>query len=521
MRAGATVASEPEFVPDQRLHPLSWLFVLVASLRQFIVPIIAVLVFGARDDGSLWGLVIVAPLVIAALWRQYLYRYGFGPHGLVIRDGLFFRNVRQIEYERIENIDTVRGPLHRLMNVAEARVETAAGGKPEATIRVLSLDAVAKLRARVFDRSEEPVLDTPKAAERPGELLLHLPTSELVRYGLVDNRGMLIVAAAFGAFAQGDGWEWQIFEEVGKKLLPSWSSIERDLSTHSFALIAGGIGVLITLLLLVRLLSLVWALVTLHGFTLIRSGNDLRVRYGLLTRVALTLRLPRIQAAHQTESLLHRWLGRVSLAVDLAGDGGHDGRDGEMPRQRVRWLAPICTPQRAHELWRIALPALAMDAEPEWQPLAPKARGRIFRKTVLVLTLIAAAPGIYLFGAASAALWMLIVPWAWLHATLYVRHTRWALTRESLFVRRGWLTRRLSIVPRNRVQTVRLSASPFDRRAQMAAITVDTAGASGPLGLVRIAYLPESIAAELTQKIYRSAEEFTSVRGTATTVQAG
>ena len=40
--------------PERRLHPWSWLFVLLQQLRQFIFPLIALLVFGARksDDGD-------------------------------------------------------------------------------------------------------------------------------------------------------------------------------------------------------------------------------------------------------------------------------------------------------------------------------------------------------------------------------------------------------------------------------------------------------------------------------------
>ena len=144
------MASETDFVPDQRLHPLSWLFVLLTFVRQFIIPLIAVIVFGARDDGTAWGALFVIPLLIGAVWRQTLYRYGFGPRGLVIREGLFFRNVRQIECERTENIDTQRGVLHRFFNVAEVRLESSTGGKPEALIRVLSLDAVQALRERIF-----------------------------------------------------------------------------------------------------------------------------------------------------------------------------------------------------------------------------------------------------------------------------------------------------------------------------------------------------------------------------------
>jgi len=511
------VASEPDFVPDKRLHPLSWLFVLLASIKQFIVPLIAVIVFGARDDGQAWGALFVIPLVIAAIWRQWLFRYGFGPRGLVIRDGLLFRNVRQIEYERIENIDTQRGLLHRFLDVAEVRLESSTGGRPEALIRVLGLDAVQELRDRIF--ASGPQAQAAKAAQPTPEerVLLRLSPAELMRYGFVDNRGMLVVAALFGLAAQ-SGAMRGASEYIGRQVVTGAATAQEALG---LSLVMVALGVLVTLFLVVRLLSVFWALVALHDFTVSRHGADLRIRYGLLTRIAVTLRLPRIQAVHRTESVMHRFFGRVSLSVDLAGDSGQQVDESGTPRMRMRWLAPICTPGRAGELIRIALPMLADDTPPEWQPLARGARGRIFRKFVVLATLICAAPAIYWLDFAAPALWLAIVPLGWLHATQYVRRTRWALTRDALLFQRGWLTRRLAIVPRNRVQVVHAVASPFDRRRRMATLVVDTAGAGGLTGIVRIAYLPQDAVRMLTDALYVSARELTMRRGTASPQMVG
>ena len=126
--------SEADFQPRQRLHPLSWLFSLTAYIKQLIVPLAAFLIFGARDDAAVWGAIALVPLLIGALWQQWIYRYGFGPRGLVIQEGLFFRNVRQIEYARIENIDIERGVLHRLFGVAQVSIATSTGGKAEAPV---------------------------------------------------------------------------------------------------------------------------------------------------------------------------------------------------------------------------------------------------------------------------------------------------------------------------------------------------------------------------------------------------
>ena len=53
--------------PEQRLHSLSWLFVLLQQLKQFVVPLLILLVLGRRGGndyggGPLWPLIGVGVL---------------------------------------------------------------------------------------------------------------------------------------------------------------------------------------------------------------------------------------------------------------------------------------------------------------------------------------------------------------------------------------------------------------------------------------------------------------------------
>ncbi|HEX7030205.1 MAG TPA: PH domain-containing protein [Gammaproteobacteria bacterium] len=489
------------FVPDRRLHRLSWLFVAIGYLKQFLFAIAGVVFLGAQNDYALWALLGVIPLLASAAWQQWIYRYGFGPRGLVIHEGLFFRNVRNIDYQRVENIDTERHVLHRLFGVAEVRIETSSGGSSEAVIRVLSLQAVREMRDRIFAEQQggEPVVPAESAPEPAAEtVLLRLRAGELVRYGLIDNRGMIIVAAIIGLFA-----------EVGRQ-----EAIERYVQPvidrfplADFAAVGATIQVLLVVSAIAglvagtRILSVLLALVTLHDFRLSQSNDDLRVRYGLLTRISLTLRRPRIQAVHQTESLLHRLFRRVSLRVDLAGGAtlNDQQHNGQPSRERKLWLAPVCTKDKAAELVRSALPQVSLEGL-DWQRLSPRARWRLFRLLAALWLLLAAPPAFWLLGVFALAVVLPVLPLLWLYAHLYVKCTGWALHDDFLVLRRGWLTRRQSVVPRNRIQSVRVTESPFDRRYRMAGLDVDTAGAS--TARMRIPFLDHDTARSLAAALY-------------------
>ena len=69
---------------ERRLHPWSWLFVLGQQIRQFIVPLAALVIFGGRggDRGDFWmsiGPVIAVGVLMAVSVLQYFtYRYSVG-----------------------------------------------------------------------------------------------------------------------------------------------------------------------------------------------------------------------------------------------------------------------------------------------------------------------------------------------------------------------------------------------------------------------------------------------------------
>lgn len=498
------VASEGNFQPTLRLHALSWLFGLSGAIKQMVLPLVALFFFNVRDDTpgpfGPWIVPIIVVLVaLRAVWIQLTFRYGFSPTGLVIREGMIFRNTRHIEYARIENIDTERSVLHRLLGVAEVRVQTSTGGKPEALISVLDLQAVQQMRDRIFSASKP----AEQAVAAPAEdTLLHLDMGELVRHGLIDNRGMILVAAAFG-----------VMHEAGVFVI-NQQLVDRLLHSPSAAGLAAlglmmqiGLGALTILgvIIAVRALSVIQAIITFYDFRLTRAAGDLRARYGLFTRVALTLRTRRIQAVHQNESLLHRWFNRVSLSVDLAGDGGGGEGNDDSSRSKTRWLAPVCPTSAAPKLIATALPALDLSTEPDWQPLASGARGRIFRKTLLWSVVILTAPAVWYLQEGAIVILLSCIPLAWMHAHLYVKNTRWALARDAVLFRRGWLNRQLTIVPRDRVQTSSIEASPFDRRNRMASLYVDTAGASPMSAGIRIRYLATDVAERLAAALYRTA----------------
>ena len=497
---------------DRRLHPLSWLFAAAQVAKGFIVPAIVVL-FASGESYELWALAFVLPVALGAVLQYSVFRYRLTDDEIVVRDGLLTRTERHIPYARIQNVDLVQNPLHRLLRVALVRVETASGSKPEAVMRVLSLDAVDEMRAAVFAGRPTPVAgsaDGPAEDPRAG-VLLRLPIGELVKLGTISNRGLVVVGAVAGLW-----WQRTRFQaDMGDWAAPLVESVADRLPAAAAgppmvrAVLAGAV-LLLAAVVLLRICSIGWYVLQLHGFTLRRRGSDLAAAYGLLTRVSRTIPTSRVQSLRATESLLHRWFRRQSLELRTAGGGSGPRADAQFDAPggggtaEGQWLAPLVETARVPALIEAVLPGAAIGSV-RWEPVASRAWRRVFVRWVALAVLPAT-----LAGAAAVSPWLalLILPGglaAAVHARLTVRHAAYALTSWGVLCRLGWWKRTLTMVRYARIQTVALCESPFDRRHGMASVRIDTAGAAAGGYTIRIPYLNRDAAAAVSRRLHDEA----------------
>jgi putative membrane protein len=494
----------------QRLHPLSILFGIGNLLYRLLFPIVAVMFVSRGRSPELLFALFLIPAIVGMVARYLTYRYWITPDEIVIREGVLVRNERHIPFARIQNIDLVRNPLHRMFDVAVARVETASGGKPEAVISVLALDAVEQMRASVFQESQvsgDAVLAGSRVATddqiAAAPALVRMPFSDLVLFGVISNRGMALVAAALSLIWQSGAFDNLFDEDQIEDWIKNTAWLPDLPGRDSWVWIAAGVLVVLTLAwVLLRLLSVAWAIVKFYGFVLRLIGEDLRADYGLLTRVSATIPRHRIQSLSTKASWLHRKFGRSSVQVQTAG-GAADESEGPNIGVR-RWLAPLVGSGRVHELIHQVLPEVDLD-QVDWQPIAARAWVRVFRVGLVITGVVAAASGLVLGGWA----WIVLpigVALAYVRARLYARYSGWALTAHAVLYRSGWWTRRMSLVLYTKIQALTTDQSPFDRRHDMASLSVDTAGA-GRIGHgVQIRYLEVETADRILERLYGEAE---------------
>lgn len=508
---------------DRRLHPVSILFGFGKSLKQFAIPGLLVLVAGRSSSGdqegsgrmpdswALWLMLLLVPAALHAIARYLSFRIRYERTELIIRSGIVFRNERHVPYAHIQNLEAVRNLFHRAFGVVEIRVQTASGPEPEAIISVLPLDAFEEMRSRVFEHQATvagaPTTGGPPApwhaaAASPqtpagGDTRLALPLRELLLCGFIENRGLIVIGALYGLL-----WELGPLERFWSRILDE-GSYGAGIARETIETLAAGrwppvgrlavvVAGVLGFLLLVRVVSMGWAVVRLYGFRLSQSGEDLRTEFGLFTRVAATIPRRRIQKVTIRETPVHRMTGRVSVRVETAG-GRHAGQ--QTTAVEREWLAPLLRTSDLAVFVRHVLPEADLSTI-EWQGVHTRAFRRAAKPALaraVLWTLALAA----VLGPRAVGLLPVVVAWSVLVARKRVQHLGWAVDADVVAFRSGWLWRTSTVAPAAKIQAVGWDESPFDRRTAMARLRVDTAGGGDGSHRIEIPYLPRDTARAL------------------------
>ncbi len=497
-----------------RMHFLHWssvFFDIIAHFRQFIVPI-GFVFLGATNRDWFWGIlasVFFGLSLLRTLFRYFTLQYGIYQGELIVKQGFFFRSLRTVPTRRIQNVDLRQNVLHRLFGVFEVHVETASGQEAEAVLRVLTKEQVDTLRAQVFNiRGKVKASNTAAVAGSPSEVdaiqaeelrpiqvqdaervILKIPASWLATVGLASNRGWIFVGVVVGLI-----YQFGSFDNMDGKSMRKWFNYLLPLIPHDQTGYFYTAGLLFAGFVFLKLFGVVWYLVRFYNYRLTRVGEDLRVNCGLLTTYSATIPRGRIQLVSIQSSWLMRKFGMVRVCVETAGGGGESEGNEQAATVRSSFVPAIKESQVA-DLLRELRPSLEWGVQSaKWQGPAKGTFQRLIRRNLVLAFLIPIgfSIGYWPWGTLAFAI---TIPFAIWRAWRVGKSLKYARTSFGVAFRSGLLTRKMSLTFFDRLQTLSLKQSPFDRRWKMATIAVDTAAAGPADHVINIPFLDQDFAA--------------------------
>ena len=447
-----------------RLHPLSILYRVLENGGR----IVAIMLFAGFSGSTLPGgaaaplLLAFGGVALAVGWEVAYYRrfeYDLTPDTLDIDSGVLSRRAREIPYERIQNVDVSQNVIQRALEIAELRVETAGGSQTEATLRYVDEDEAARLKAELGRRkrgeSGEAGRGEPEA--EPETTLFEMSSRELGVLSLVsmDVRFVPLLFLGLSVFAP---------------------SLTAGVDPRTISPLLLGPLYTVGAVAVLAFISGVAAVLNYYDFELSGTADEFRYERGLLQRYSGTIPREKVQSLTIRENVLARLVDHASLDIETAGYAPGSGN-----QRGSQAIVPLA--QRDHAM------ALAHEVadfgELSFERPPKRARLRyVARYSIVVAVLTGLAYAAVTFTGLTGPWWALlgllaVVPVA---AHLKWRNLGYALLDDYIVTRQGFWSRRIQVVPYYRVQTVFSSATIFQRRRDLATLTVDTAGSRSLLG---------------------------------------
>lgn len=486
---------------ERKLHKTSPFFILWENIKKLIFPALIAVVGTRSSSWELYALAGAALISIVSIIQYRFYRYCLEEDQIRVKEGIIFRNLRQVKYDKIQNLNLVQSPLHRIFGVVKVQLESASGGKPEAIINVIDLAAVDELKS-ILRKHDASAVETTDVENENSEVkeqnsILSLNFSEIVRYGLITNKGLIAVALFFGFIGQFfDSDNPRNIRSAVKtginyvtdgveQMVPETSMLATMVFFVFFALIG---------LIVLWVLSIGMAWFKFHGFTLVKNKQKLAATMGLLTRLQATIPMKRIQTITVHNSWLHQLFGRIGVTIETAG-----GVNTEQQGVTMKQVAPVLPADKRFNF----LKEIQSDqdwSKIEWKPVEARAWRRVFKISVFIWSLILLTFLVHSVWTYGILLFVAIVA-SFFYAKAYIKSMGYHISDEMASFKSGVIFRKETYVRLPKVQTVRIKESLFDRRHRMATLELDTAGATVGAHHVEIPYLSYEDAQELYHQV--------------------
>jgi putative membrane protein len=449
----------------RRPRSLHWAAAVAGALerlKDLAVPIVLGVLVGGGTRGPanalVFGAIGVGLALVLGVAQWSSERYWVDEHGLHHRTGILRRQETTIPRDRVQGIDTVRGPVQRVFGLVELNVQAAGGGRaPEVRLRAVTPQAADELRAALG-----------LGQERPPQAMRRLGTRELLVTALTAGQlGVLLPILAAASQLADD-----VAGQDAARLVP-----------HDAA---GLMALAAAVVALAWLLSTLGAIVAFAGFTVERDGDRLRVRRGLLQRREASIPVSRIEAVRVVESPLRQPFGLAEVRLESAGYARE--------QRAARTLFPLVA--------RDAVPALLGELLPErLGPLdrlqgAPARARRRYVLPPLAVALALAGVAVVIAGAPGLAAGLLVVPAASLGLARH-RAAGWRLEGDRVTMRARRIARVTLLADARRLVRLTRRDTSLTRRARLA--TFGVAVASGTR--MRVAHLDAAAADGLLARL--------------------
>lgn len=440
------------------------------SLVKFLWPLLLLMILRKRTEGINTYEVIALVISILSLTRSafeyFNFRFYIANGELVLKKGFFTKRTITLPLEKIQAVHVEQSWLHNLFKVSSLSFDSAGSEKMEIKIEALDRARSSSLRELILgSRTEAAVAEAPAMQE---QTLITLGPNDLFKLSLSANHvEAFVLLLAFGfSSIQSIGVSDKEYSGVMKWIYDSFQS-----GTFKMVLF------LIAFILIVSVgISVIRVFLTYTDFIITRSEKGFRIRTGMINKKEKFIPFRKIQYMSWKANWVRQKIGLFMMQFHATGS---DQMQNKM--QQVR--APLTRPSFIPVLLENYHPLL-----PVSEIEALRVHKKYISRRVFILGIIPVAvilPILYYYIGLKALPVAGLIGIVWFGCWLFQRKFRLWSGSEALQIKKGFFGKHELILKWNKIQSIHLLQSIYQRNHNLATMEVYTAG-----GTITIPYLP-------------------------------
>ncbi len=454
---------------EQRLHPLTIFYKLIISAPQLLLILYLTVIRG--DVTQLINILIIVLWAFIAFpfifLNYYFFTFSITPKEIRIRSGVLSRRQRIIPIDKIQNIEVTQNFLQRLLSIAKVTIETAGESGVEANFEFVSKTYAEYIRETI--KNYKKLSDLQNSQIQDGEIkqdlkedsvtanpIFAMSIKECIIYGALRFRPVLF---AIVIWLMGTAQQFYILPEYWDIDLKDLSSLFDNINELELIFLIGGLIIASSVLSI--LLDIILTINQYYGFKLFQEIDKLQAEHGLLSRRKFTIPLKKLQMIVMRSNFIMRKFNLWGLMLETAGfQEAHKSSKTALP------LANINT------IINLSDKILSINFDNQFLQVSRKTIRRamvryafIFLSFILPLTFIS-----------IHSLWLFaLTPFLYFAAVLTYKNRGYMIYPNKLQIKQGYFFQKISIIPIQKIQTVHVVESFFQRRLGLATLHIDTA----------------------------------------------
>lgn len=485
-------------IPERRLHPMTLAYQALRNLPAFLLPVYFAVFQGNTEEWVyiLLSIIILFFTVPNILLQYYFFTFYLTDKEIVVKSGVFSRKQRNVSLSRVQNVNIEHNVIQQIFGLTKVEIETAGDTQTEAKLEYVSKQDAHELRETI--RKYQSTLDqaTPmqtaaaqsiserflmseaddfremisgisaKIAEpidaREGKRdkqLFSMSILDAAKLGVLRFRPVILVIVMwlFGVLTQ--------FRIIDLESQATYSSVQSFvMETAYFGWPIFILGSIIFLLLTTWLLDSILTINQYYNFTLATDGTKLYTNYGLLTKRHATVPLKKLQSITITTNAIKKYFDFYKMDIQTAGLGSKSGNaESVIPFAKESALIDL-----AKNIRDFIIPE-------QFNSVSKKTIRRTFVRYMISLSILS----IILYVTFDFGFWLFLgSPLLLYFSYLRWKFMGWAIIGNNIIVKKGVWLQRKTVIPIEKIQTLHVTRTFFQRRLGLSTMSIDTAASA-------------------------------------------